>query len=105
MDGRSLLYPMHHNVIAVRPLLAKAFKSIRQTNDFLLLATIITTMTSVPLHRALPEPELIKRAAEVEVLDKQGDKVRFGDLFRDQTTIVVFIRASRGPLRFVAPNR
>jgi len=42
--------------------------------------------------RKIPSDEIIAQAAELEVFDVQGGKVRFGSLYQEQKTIVVFIR-------------
>ncbi|EGO18949.1 hypothetical protein SERLADRAFT_480034, partial [Serpula lacrymans var. lacrymans S7.9] len=41
---------------------------------------------------AVPQANAISQAAQLEVLDANGNSVRFGSLFEDTTTIVVFIR-------------
>ncbi|KAI0362497.1 hypothetical protein OH77DRAFT_1416770 [Trametes cingulata] len=43
-------------------------------------------------HTALPSPEAIQKAAALNVFDESGKEVTFGSLFKDQKTIVVFIR-------------
>lgn len=49
------------------------------------------TMTANP--KALPDEETIQKAAEHEIYDLNGNKVKFGSLFAEQKTIIVFIRA------------
>ncbi|KAF9477037.1 hypothetical protein BDN70DRAFT_881682 [Pholiota conissans] len=43
-------------------------------------------------YTAIPSPEILKNAAESELLDAKGDKVKFGELIKDKKTVVVFIR-------------
>ncbi|RDX56404.1 hypothetical protein OH76DRAFT_1451535 [Lentinus brumalis] len=43
-------------------------------------------------HTALPSPELIAKAAALNVFDDSGKEVSFGSIIKDQKTIVVFIR-------------
>lgn len=42
----------------------------------------------------LPTAEDVSRAAEMVVYDSSGAKVSFGDLIKEQKTIVVFIRSN-----------
>lgn len=42
--------------------------------------------------RVLPDADTIAKASDLEVLDIKGTKVKFGSIFADQKTIVVFIR-------------
>ncbi|KAH9169110.1 hypothetical protein EDB89DRAFT_2199627 [Lactarius sanguifluus] len=39
------------------------------------------------------DAKALETATDIHVFDKKGGKVRFGDIFNDQKTIVVFIRA------------
>ncbi|KAJ7591520.1 hypothetical protein C8J56DRAFT_565890 [Mycena floridula] len=41
---------------------------------------------------APPAAEALKNASDIDVLDANGSKVKFGSLFADQKTVVVFIR-------------
>lgn len=40
----------------------------------------------------LPNAQTLKDIAKVEVWDDEGKKIPFGTLYRDQKTVVVFIR-------------
>lgn len=40
----------------------------------------------------IPDEQSISAAAEFKLLDASGKEVRFGDLFKEKKTIVVFIR-------------
>ena len=51
-----------------------------------------------PSRRAMegiPDEISISKAAELTVFDSAGKEVKFGDLFEDKKTILVFIRASQ----------
>ncbi|KAF8194092.1 AhpC/TSA antioxidant enzyme-domain-containing protein [Pholiota molesta] len=41
---------------------------------------------------AIPDAETLSKAAELEVYDVKGEKVKFGELIKDRKTVVVFIR-------------
>lgn len=43
--------------------------------------------------KAIPDAEVLAKAAQVEIWDKEGKKVSFGSVFEGQKTVVVFIRA------------
>lgn len=43
-------------------------------------------------HTALPDQATVAKAAALNVFDAEGNQLSFGSLFRDQKTIVVFIR-------------
>lgn len=40
----------------------------------------------------LPNAQTLKDIAKVEIWDEEGTKVPFGTIYRDQKTVVVFIR-------------
>ncbi|KAJ3502830.1 hypothetical protein NMY22_g18453 [Coprinellus aureogranulatus] len=42
--------------------------------------------------KAIPSPEVLAKAGEMEVLDAEGKKVKFGTVFEKEKAIVVFIR-------------
>ncbi|KAF8901382.1 AhpC/TSA antioxidant enzyme-domain-containing protein [Gymnopilus junonius] len=42
--------------------------------------------------KAIPDEKTIQRASELNVLDVNGENVEFGSLFKDEKTVVVFIR-------------
>jgi len=42
--------------------------------------------------KALPDEKVISEASNIDILDYKGEKVKFGSLFEQQKTIVVFIR-------------
>ncbi|KAF4612413.1 hypothetical protein D9613_004593 [Agrocybe pediades] len=46
----------------------------------------------VDTWRAVPDVQSIANAQELEIFDVNGSKVKFGSLFHDKKTIVVFIR-------------
>jgi hypothetical protein len=39
------------------------------------------------------DAKILEAAADIHVFDIHGDQIRFGDIFAEQKTIVVFIRA------------
>jgi hypothetical protein len=41
--------------------------------------------------KAIPDENTITEAAELEVFDVNGDKVKFGSIFAEEKTLVVFI--------------
>lgn len=43
-------------------------------------------------HNVLPDEEHVSQAAEMPVYDSEGVKMLFGELFKEQKTVVVFIR-------------
>jgi len=43
------------------------------------------------------DTKILETAADIRVLDHQGGEVRFGDIFADSKTVVVFIRAPTTP--------
>lgn len=40
----------------------------------------------------IPDENAVAKAAELYVFDSEGRQVKFGDLFKDKKTILVFIR-------------
>jgi hypothetical protein len=44
--------------------------------------------------KAIPTPDSLHRAANLDVYDQDGTKVDFGSLFESKRTIFVFIRTS-----------
>lgn len=52
---------------------------------------ISTTMSAEQSPPAI-DAKALETATDIHVFDKKGGKVRFGDIFNDQKTIVVFIR-------------
>jgi len=42
--------------------------------------------------KVLPDEKIISEASNTDILDSKGEKVKFGSLFEQQKTIVVFIR-------------
>lgn len=53
--------------------------------------SVMSTKLSIP-PRSIPNQHTVSAAAELEVLDKHGNTVKFGELFQGQKTVVVFIR-------------
>ena len=43
--------------------------------------------------KAIPSSEELSKAGQLEVLDVDGEKVKFGTVFENEKVIVVFIRA------------
>ena len=43
-------------------------------------------------HDAPATAEALSKAADLEIIDSNGKAIRFGSLFEDKTTVVVFIR-------------
>lgn len=41
--------------------------------------------------KAIPDAEALSKAAELDVFDVNGEKVKFGELIKDRKTVVVFI--------------
>lgn len=41
--------------------------------------------------KELPDQERMEEAAELDIFDIEGNKIKFGALFKEQKTIVVFI--------------
>jgi hypothetical protein len=54
--------------------------------------SFMSAKLSVPPH-SIPDEKTVSAAAELELLDKHGNTVKFGQLFQSQKTIVVFVRA------------
>jgi len=54
-----------------------------------LLPPHCTEMTD---FKALPDDKVISEASNIDILNSKGEKVKFGSLFEQQKTIVVFIR-------------
>jgi hypothetical protein len=44
------------------------------------------------------DKQTLETAADIHVFDSQGARVRFGDIFADQKTVIVFIRAPTAPI-------
>ncbi|KAF5313256.1 hypothetical protein D9619_002366 [Psilocybe cf. subviscida] len=51
----------------------------------------MSTKLSVPPH-STPDEQTISTAAELELLDKHGNNVKFAEIFQSQKAIVVFVR-------------
>jgi hypothetical protein len=43
--------------------------------------------------KAIPTPEELAKAGQLEVLNLDGEKVKFGSVFENEKVIVVFVRA------------
>ena len=43
----------------------------------------------------IPDEKVVVEAAEFDIFNSKGDKVKFGSLFESQKTVVVFIREYR----------
>jgi hypothetical protein len=43
----------------------------------------------------IPDEKVVTEAAELDIFNSKGDKVKFGSLFEYQKTVVVFIREYR----------
>ena len=43
--------------------------------------------------KAIPTPEELAKAGALDVLDLNGEKVKFGSVFENEKVVVVFIRA------------
>jgi len=50
-----------------------------------------------PATAATLDAKTLETAADICVFDHQGGEVRFGDIFADSKTLVVFIRAPTTP--------
>jgi len=48
--------------------------------------------TDMADFKALPDDKIISEASDIDILNSKGEKVKFGSLFEQQKTIVVFIR-------------
>jgi hypothetical protein len=46
-----------------------------------------------PATAAMLDAKILEAAADICVFDHQGGEVRFGDIFTDSKTVIVFIRA------------
>lgn len=44
--------------------------------------------------KAIPDETTIAEAAELEIFDVNGDKIKFGSIFEKEKTIVIFISES-----------
>jgi len=44
------------------------------------------------------DAKTLETAADIRVFDNQGGEVRFGDIFTDSKTVIVFIRAPTTPV-------
>jgi len=44
------------------------------------------------------DKKTLETAADIHVFDSQGRQVRFGNIFADQKTVIVFIRAPTTPI-------
>jgi hypothetical protein len=51
------------------------------------------TVMSTRQNRTTIDTKTLETAADIRVFNSRGDQVRFGDIFADQKTIIVFIRA------------
>lgn len=49
-------------------------------------------MTGNLNSKEIPSPEMLSKAAKVELWSEEGKKVSFGSIFEDHRTMVVFIR-------------
>src|SRR5579863_3442735 len=49
---------------------------------------------SVEQNPAMLDAKTLETAADIRVFDNHGGEVRFGDIFTDSKTVIVFIRAS-----------
>ena len=47
------------------------------------------------------DAKVLETAADIHVFNEQGDEVRFGDIFTDSKTVIVFIRARTLPTLYV----
>jgi hypothetical protein len=47
------------------------------------------------------DAKVLETAADIHVSNDQGDEVRFGDIFTDSKTVIVFIRARTLPILYV----
>ncbi|PPQ92480.1 hypothetical protein CVT25_010425 [Psilocybe cyanescens] len=56
--------------------------------------------------KELPDQERMEEAAELDIFDIEGNKIKFGALFKEQKTIVVFIKATKfSGLFYADPTR
>jgi hypothetical protein len=53
----------------------------------------IPTIMSAEQNPATLDAKVLETAADIHVFNDQGDEVRFGDIFTDSKTVIVFIRA------------
>jgi hypothetical protein len=53
----------------------------------------ILTVMSTRQNPTTIDTKTLETAADIRVFNSHGDQVRFGDIFADQKTIIVFIRA------------
>ncbi|PPR08185.1 hypothetical protein CVT24_001535 [Panaeolus cyanescens] len=54
--------------------------------------------------KALPSPTTISEAANIELYDVDGKKVRFGTLFEEKKVVVVFIKTTSIPTTHIFAN-
>lgn len=71
--------------------LRKLRRRVRFTDSSVKYSPELTDADSLDVF-ALPTKEQLEQAARLYVISKKGDKIRFGDLWKDQKTIVLFIR-------------
>ncbi len=57
------------------------------------LTRFVPTIMSADQSSPAIDAKALEAATDIHVFDKKGGKVRFGDLFADQKTVVVFVRA------------
>jgi len=60
-------------------------------------SAILTTIMSTEQSPPTIETKVLDTAVDIQVFNSDGRIVRFGDIFADQKTIVIFIRAHSNP--------
>jgi len=60
-------------------------------------SAILTTIMSTEQSPPTIEAKVLDTAVDIQVFNSDGRIVRFGDIFADQKTIVVFIRTHTNP--------
>jgi hypothetical protein len=60
--------------------------------------TVLTIIMTTEQSSPTVEATVLESIADIQVFDSDGGIVRFGDIFADQKTIVVFIRTHTNPL-------
>lgn len=60
----------------------------------------IPAIMSAEQNPATLDAKVLETAADIHVSNDQGDEVRFGDIFTDSKTVIVFIRARTLPILY-----
>ncbi len=70
----------------------------QRVNSLLLPIPTVTVLMSTEQKSTTIDKKTLETAADIHVFDSQGGQVRFGDLFADQKTVIVFIRTPTAPI-------